>query len=290
VKRNHYSDSGRTVVRYAPASAARFAHEPLIQHEPDTARLGLKVLAIDIGGTSVKILVSDAEEPRKFPSGPEMTPQKMVSGVKELAAGWQYEVVSIGYPGQVVRGHIMTEPYNLAPGWVSFDFAAAFDCPVRIMNDAAMQALGSYHGGIMLFLGLGTGLGSAVIADGVVVPTEIAHLPYKKSTYEDYLGLRGLERLGKKKWRKHVEFGVAQLISAIHPDEVVIGGGNAAKLREMPPSCRACRAGDNAWALGGGFRMWEDAQSPERPEPALAERLRGPRRSKRGNGKSNKGE
>jgi predicted NBD/HSP70 family sugar kinase len=277
VKRNHYSDSGR----YAPASAGRFAHEALIQRVPDTARLGLKVLAIDIGGTSVKILVSGAQEGRKFPSGPEMTPQKMVTGVKDLAAGWQYEAVSIGYPGQVARGHIMTEPHNLSPGWVSFDFAAAFGCPVRIMNDAAMQALGSYHGGIMLFLGLGTGLGSAVIADGVVVPMEIAHLPYKNSTYEDYLGVRGLKRRGKKKWRKHVELAVAQLISAIHADEVVIGGGNAVKLREMPLGCRACHAGDNAWALVGGFRMWEDAQSPQRPEPASAERLRGPRRSKR---------
>jgi len=262
VKRNRYSDRGQTAQRYAPEPVARFAYKLPIHRQPQTARLALKVLAIDVGGTHVKILASGARGRRKFSSGPEMTPRKMVRGVKDLAMGWEYEVVSVGYPGRVVRGHIATEPHNLAPGWVGFDFAAAFGCPVKIMNDAAMQALGSYQGGVMLFLGLGTGLGSAVIAEGVVVPTEIAHLPYKKSTYEDYLGLRGLERLGKKKWRKNVKSGIARLICAIHPDDVVIGGGNAAKLGDLPPGCRT---GDNTLAFVGGFRMWEDAQSREYP-------------------------
>jgi polyphosphate glucokinase len=218
----------------------------------------MNVLVVDVGGTNVKMLATGQEEARRFSSGPTMTPKQMVSGVKELAADWQYDVVSIGYPGLVLRGRVAAEPYNLAPGWVGFNFAAAFGRPVKIINDAAMQALGSYQGGEMLFLGLGTGLGSALVMDGVVVPMELGHLSYKNGTYEDYVGLRGLQRLGRKKWQHHVQYGVERLITAFHPDDVVIGGGNAKKLTELPPGCRA---GDNANAFLGGFRLWEDAQS-----------------------------
>ena len=214
----------------------------------------MNVLVVDIGGTGVKILASGQGERRRFPSGPTMTPQQVVTGVKDLAADWKYDVVSIGYPGLVRHGRITLEPHNLAPGWVGFDFQSAFGCPVKVLNDAAMQALGSHQGGLMLFLGLGTGLGSALIADGAVWPMELAHLSYKKGTLEDYLGLRGLKRLGKKKWKRHVAFVVARLIAALHPDDVVLGGGEAKKLKTLPPGCRA---GANANAFLGGFRMWE---------------------------------
>jgi polyphosphate glucokinase len=216
----------------------------------------MNVLVADVGGTNVKILITGQTEPRKFPSGPTMTPEQMVAGVKELAGDWKYEAVSIGYPGRVHRGRIVADPHNLAAGWVRFDFEAAFGCPVKLLNDAAMQALGSYEGGLLLFLGLGTGLGSALVADGVVVPLELAHLPYQKGTYEDYVGLRGLKRLGKKKWRQHVAFIIARLTDGLHPDDVVLGGGNAKKLDELPPGCRL---GDNAFAFQGGFRLWDDA-------------------------------
>ena len=215
----------------------------------------MKILVIDIGGTSVKILASGQTEPRKFPSGPAMTPAQMVAGVKELAAGWSYDVVSIGYPGLIQGGRVVSEPHNLAPKWVGFDFETAFGCPVKLINDAAMQALGSYREGILLFLGLGTGLGSALVAEGKVIPLELAHLSYMKGSYEDYIGKNGLKRFGKKKWQKHVEFAVARLIAAIHPDDVVIGGGNVKKLKSLPAGCRA---GDNANAFIGGFRLWEE--------------------------------
>jgi polyphosphate glucokinase len=221
----------------------------------------MNVLVVDIGGTSVKILATGQKDPRKFPSGPELTPQLMVSGVKKLAGDWKYDVVSIGYPGVVLRGRIVAEPYNLGKGWVGFDFEAAFGCPVKLINDAAMQALGSYKGGEMLFVGLGTSLGSAVIAENVVVPMELGHLSYKNGTYQDYLGVRALERLGKKKWQKHVSYGVARLIEALHPDDVVVGGGNVRKLEELP---LGCRAGDNANAFLGGFRLWEEAGGQQR--------------------------
>jgi predicted NBD/HSP70 family sugar kinase len=212
------------------------------------------ILVVDVGGTGVKILAAGQSEHRLFPSGPTMTPQQMVTGVKDLAADWKYDVVSIGYPGLVLRGQITAEPHNLAPGWVGFDFQTAFGRPVKILNDAAMQALGSYKGGLMLFLGLGTGLGSALIADGVVWPMELAHLSYKKGTFEDYLGLRGLKRLGKKKWKKHVDFVVARFIAGLHPEDVVLGGGDAKNLKTLPPGCRL---GDNDNAFLGGFRMWD---------------------------------
>jgi polyphosphate glucokinase len=214
----------------------------------------MNVLVVDVGGTSVKILATGQDERRKFPSGPKLTPEEMISGVKELAQGWKYEVVSIGYPGPVVHGRPVAEPYNLGPGWVGFDYAAALGCPVRVVNDAAMQALGSYKGGKMLFLGLGTGLGSAMVVEGVVEPMELGHLPYKEATFEDYVGIRGLDRLGKKKWRQHVADVVARLIAALEPDDVVLGGGNIKKLTELPPGCRA---GDNDNAFLGGFRLWE---------------------------------
>jgi len=178
----------------------------------------------------------------------------MVQAVRKATAGWKYEAVSIGYPGPLLRGKPIAEPHNLGPGWVGFDFEAAFGCPVKLINDAAMQALGSYEGGKMLFLGLGTGLGSAMIVDGMVEPMELGHLPYRKGTYEDYLGLRGWKRVGKKKWRHYIDDVVARLIAALEPDYVVLGGGNVHKLTELPPRCRM---GDNANAFRGGFRLWE---------------------------------
>jgi polyphosphate glucokinase len=219
-----------------------------------------RVLVVDVGGTSVKILATGQDEHRSFPSGPTLTPRQMVSGVKKLARGWSYDAVSIGYPGPVLHGRPMAEPYNLGRGWVGFDFAAAFGHPVKVINDAAMQALGSYRGGKMLFLGLGTGLGSTTIVDGIVEPMELGHLPYKKGTYEDYVGEAGFERHGKKKWRRRVADVVARFIAALEPDDVVIGGGNVKKLDALPPHSRA---GDNANAFRGGFRLWErDAALP----------------------------
>jgi polyphosphate glucokinase len=214
----------------------------------------LNVLAVDVGGTNVKILASGASEPRRFPSGLELTPRKMVTGVKKLARGWEFEAVSIGYPGLVVRGRPVADPHNLGPGWVGFDFAAAFGCPVKLINDAAMQALGSYKGGRMLFLGLGTGFGTALIEDGELEPMELAHVRYKKATYEDYVGVRAQKKFGKKKWRKNVAEVVANLRGVFEPDDIVLGGGNVKQLKELPAGCRQ---GDNANAFTGGFRMWE---------------------------------
>ena len=214
----------------------------------------MNVLTIDIGGTNIKFLVTGQKEPRRFPSGPEMTPKQMVASVKKLTQDWQYDAVSIGYPGVILKNRIVSEPHNLGKGWLKFDFKAAFGRPVKLINDAAMQALGSYRGGCMLFLGLGTGLGSALVVEGTVVPMELAHLCFKRGTYEDYLGIRGIKRLGTKKWQEYVEYGVERLISALHPDDVVLGGGNAKKLKNMP---KGCRAGDNAHAFTGGFRLWD---------------------------------
>lgn len=214
----------------------------------------MNVLVVDVGGTNVKILATGQAEPRRLPSGPTMTPQQMVSGVKEAAKDWMYDVVSIGYPGRVVQGKVISEPHNLARGWVGFDFETAFERPVKLLNDAALQALGSYQGGTLLFVGLGTGLGSALVVDHTVVPLELGHLSYKKRTYEDHVGKRGLERLGERKWTQHVAYAVARLIEAIHPDDVVLGGGNAKRLIKLPPGCRL---GSNANAFVGGFRLWE---------------------------------
>jgi polyphosphate glucokinase len=219
----------------------------------------MNVLVIDIGGTSVKLLETGQDAPRKFPSGPDMTPSQMVGGVLQIVGGWNYEVVSIGYPGPVLSGRPVSDPVNLGPGWVGFDFASALGRPVKIINDAAMQALGSYDQGKLLFLGLGTGLGSAMIVDGVIEPMELAHLPYRKATFEDYVGVRGLKRLGKKKWRRAVFDVVARLTAALEPDDVVLGGGNVKRLKELPPKCRA---GGNANAFVGGVRLWEQANEP----------------------------
>jgi len=218
----------------------------------------LKVLAIDIGGSHVKTMCSPRSERREFASGEGLTAGQMVAETLALTSDWQYDVISIGYPGPVVHDHPFAEPRNLGKGWVGFDFNNAFKRPVKIVNDAAMQALGSYAGGRMLFLGLGTGLGSAMIVDGLLEPMELAHLEYKHGhTYEDYVGLRGLEWLGKKKWRAAVGDVVTQLSAALEPDYVVIGGGNAKELKKLPKNSRR---GDNRNAFAGGFRLWEAAR------------------------------
>lgn len=221
----------------------------------------MNVLAIDTGGTHVKILATGKKTHREFFSGPTLTAKEMVAAVKKLAGDWKYDVVSIGYPGLVVHGRPVLEPHNLAPGWVGFDFAVAFKRPVKVINDAAMQALGSYKRGKMLFLGLGTGLGSAMIVDGIVVPMELAHLPYKKATYEDYVGIRGLKKHGKKRWRRHVVDVVARLVAALEPTDVVLGGGNVNNLKKLPPGCHVS---DNANAFIGGFRLWTSADGGRR--------------------------
>jgi polyphosphate glucokinase len=225
-----------------------------------------KVLVIDVGGTHVKVLATGHKVHRQVDSGPKMTAQEMVRQVKEMTKDWQYDVISIGYPGPVVLGKPLKDPHNLGPGWVKFKFEKALGKPVKIINDAAMQALGSYKKGRMLFLGLGTGLGSAMIVDGIVEPMELAHLPYKNGkTYEDYVGIRGLERLGRKKWATHVEKVVEQLSQALEVDDIVLGGGNVKKLKRLPPHCRQ---GDNQNAFIGGCRMWK--MKPERALRAKA--------------------
>jgi len=218
----------------------------------------MNILVVDIGGTNVKILATGQETRRKFPSGREMTPDLMATGVLEAAQGWDYEALSLGYPGPVLRGKPVCDPPNLGRGWVGFDFEKAFGKPVKLINDAAMQALGSYDGGKMLFLGLGTGLGSAMVVDGNVEPMELGHLPYRKHTYEDYVGLRGLKRHGKKKWRRYVADVVERLRAALLPEDIVLGGGNAELLAELPAGCRL---GANANAFTGGFRLWEDPKA-----------------------------
>jgi polyphosphate glucokinase len=233
---------------------------------------------VDIGGTNVKILAAGQKESRRFPSGRQLTPEFMVSEVKKLAADWKYDVVAIGYPGQVIEDRVVTEPRNLAPGWVGFDFAKAFGCPVKVINDASMQALGSYKGGTMLFLGLGTGLGSTLVVRGHIVPMALGALSWGKGTIEDHVGLRGLKKYGKKKWRECVELILERFTSALLLDDAVIGGGNAKKLKKMPPGCRL---GDNAFAFLGGYRMWEPASvrmalaSPQRVSVAASKKVPG---------------
>jgi polyphosphate glucokinase len=221
----------------------------------------MNVLVIDIGGSHVKVLATGQKVERKLPSGSKLTPRRMVSKVRQLVADWKYDVVSIGFPGPVLQNRPIAEPWNLGKGWVGFNFAAVFKRPAKVVNDAAMQALGSYRRGKMLFLGLGTGLGSAVIVDGTLEPMELGHLPYKKATFEDYVGARGLEKHGKKQWRRDVADVVKRLIAALEPEDVVLGGGNVHKLKKLPPGCRA---GDNANAFLGGFRLWEAAPGARR--------------------------
>jgi predicted NBD/HSP70 family sugar kinase len=215
----------------------------------------VKILVVDIGGNNVKLLVSGQKAPRKVPSGPTFSAARMASLVKKAVAGWKYDAVTIGFPGPVKGGRPVAEPVNLGRGWVRFDYARAFGKPVRVINDAAMQALGSYGGGRMLFLGLGTGLGGALVLDGLVQPLEIAHLPYRSGkTYEDFLGKRGLDRMGKKRWRQLVGEIVPRLLHAFQVDEVVLGGGNVKQLKTLPPQTRL---GSNVHAFTGGVRLWE---------------------------------
>lgn len=213
-----------------------------------------RVLVIDVGGTNVKLKISGQRASWKFASSPRLTPAKMVAGVKALTKGSAYDAVSIGYPGVVRDGRIAVEPFNLGKGWVGFSFGRAFKRPVRIVNDAAMQALGSYRGGTMLFLGLGTGLGTALVVHGHVIPLELGHLSFRRMTYEDYLGIRGLESMGRKKWRKLVAEVTRLLVAAFLIDDVVLGGGNVKKLARLP---KGCRAGDNTNAFLGGCRLWD---------------------------------
>ena len=220
------------------------------------AGLSVKILVIDVGGTNIKVLASGKRTPIKIPSGPRMTPGLMVTAVLAATSGWEYDVVSIGYPGPVKQGRPTREPWNLGKGWVRFDFKKALRRPVRIINDAAMQALGSYAGGSMLFLGLGTGLGSSLIVDKKLIPLELAHLPYVHGkTYEEYLGESGFRDLGKRAWRRHVGRVVALFIDAFAVDYVVLGGGNSKRLDDLPPKTRL---GTNANAFKGGFRLWRE--------------------------------
>ena len=228
----------------------------------------MKVLAVDVGGNNVKVLATGQTERRKFPSGPLMTPADMVAGVKKVTADWDFDVVSIGYPGPVMDGKPVAEPHNLAAGWMGFDYEAAFGKPVKVINDAAMQAIGSYQGGRMLFLGFGTGLGIAMIAGGIVEPMELGQLPYRRHTYEDYVGQRGLVRLGRKKWRRRVEDVVARLQAALEPEYTVLGGGNVRLLETLPPGCRK---GDNNNAFVGGFRLWDKGEMVVGGSPPPAE-------------------
>jgi polyphosphate glucokinase len=231
----------------------------------------MKVLVIDVGGTHVKVLATGQDQHREFVSGPKLTPKRLVSGVRKLVADWKFDAISIGYPGPVLRNQPISEPWNLGKGWTGFDFESAFKCPVKLMNDAAMQALGSYKRGKMLFLGLGTGLGSAMVVDGIVEPMELGHLPYKKATFEDYVGLRGLEKYGKKKWRRNVADVVKRLVAALEPQDVVLGGGNAHRLKKLP---KGCRPGDNANAFIGGFRLWKDGSPEKHPRGRAGKRKR----------------
>jgi polyphosphate glucokinase len=214
----------------------------------------VNVLVVDVGGTHVKILATGQKQHREFLSGPKLTAKQMIAGVKKAANGWKYDAVSIGYPGVVINNRPLADPWNLGPGWRGYDFEREFECPVKVVNDAAMQALGSYKGGKMLFLGLGTGLGSAMVVDGTIEPMELGHLPYRRRTFEDYIGVAGRARLGQKKWEQAVKDVVARLIAALEPEDVVLGGGNVKNLKRLPPGCRA---GDNLNAFAGGFRLWQ---------------------------------
>jgi polyphosphate glucokinase len=235
----------------------------------------MNVLVVDVGGTHVKILATGQKQAREFLSGPKLTARQMVAGVKKVANDWRYGAVSIGYPGVVINNRPLTEPWNLGPGWRGYNFEREFKCPVKVVNDAAMQALGSYKSGKMLFLGLGTGLGSAMVVDGMVEPMELGHLPYRKRTFEDYVGVAGRKRLGQKKWEQAVRDVIARLIAALEPEDVVLGGGNVNNLKRLPPGCRA---GDNANAFVGGFRLWQKSRRPRNSSTSARARLKRRRR------------
>jgi polyphosphate glucokinase len=219
----------------------------------------MKILVIDVGGNNCKFLASGQSEPRRFESGPYFTPKRMVKGVLEMTTDWEYDVIAVGFPAPVIANRPAQEPVNIGKGWVKFDYERAFGKPVKFINDAAMQALGSYEGGRMLFLGLGTGLGTAMILDGALAPMELGHLPYKKRTFEEYVGDRGRLRLGKKKWQKAVEDTISRLSAALEPEYVILGGGNIRKLERLP---KGVREGNNENAFTGGFRLWELSGSP----------------------------
>jgi polyphosphate glucokinase len=241
---------------------------------PDQAH----ILVIDVGGSHIKFRMGPRGPIHRFASGPDMTAAEMARQIRKLARDLPYEAVSIGYPGLVLRGRIAAEPYNLGPGWVGYDFHKALGRPVRVINDATMQALGSYEGGRMLFLGLGTGLGATLILDGTVEPLEIGHMPYKRGrTFEDYVGERGRERLGKKKWRKAVAEVVAQLKEVLEVDYVVLGGGNVAHLKKLP---EGARLGDNLNAFKGGLHLWR-GEDPLAVDLSRRQRLASPPRAPR---------
>ena len=227
----------------------------------------MRVLVVDVGGTHVKVLATGQKVHRECPSGPTLTAEQMVAGVKRITADWTYEAASIGYPGPVLHGRPLAEPRHLGGGWVGFDYRSAFGCPVKVVNDAAMQALGSYRGGKMLFLGLGTGLGSTMIVDGIVEPMELGHLPYRNGTFEEYVGVHGLQAHGLAQWRCDVDDVVRRLIAALEPEDVVLGGGDVHQLETLPPGCRA---GDNADAFAGGVRLWK--RTAIKPHPSRAVR------------------
>ena len=226
----------------------------------------MRVLVVDVGGTHVKVLATGQKVHRECPSGPTLTAEQMVAGVKRITADWTYEAASIGYPGPVLHGRPLAEPRHLGGRWVGFDYRSAFGCPVKVVNDAAMQALGSYRGGKMLFLGLGTGLGSTMIVGGIVEPMELGHLPYRDGTFEEYVGVHGLQAHGLAQWRRDVDDVVRRLIAALEPEDVVLGGGDVHQLETLPPGCRA---GDNADAFAGGFRLWKRAAVKPRPSRAV---------------------
>jgi polyphosphate glucokinase len=236
-----------------------------------------RILVVDVGGNHVKLHVTGQREILKIPSGPKMTPRRMMAAIQKevLARGWQFDAISLGVPAPVVRGEVVREPANLGPGWTRFDFGGAVRKPLRILNDAAMQALGSYRGGTMLFLGLGTGLGSALIVDGGLVPLELARLPYRDGELEDYVGGRALERYGTRRWRRHVADVVQKVAAAFVANEVVLGGGNSRRLKELPDGCRL---GSNAFAIAGGERLWQKAALARR-QSRTAARRRSSRRS-----------
>jgi len=211
------------------------------------------VLAIDIGGNHVKLLTSNSDERRRFESGPDFTPQQLIEGIKANREGWSWDVISVGIPTPVKNGKLVREPINLGKGWMDFDFESEFGVPTKVVNDAVMQALGSYEGGSMLFLGLGTGLGSTLIVDGTIAPFELGHLPFRRMTYEDYVGTRGLEEHGREKWKADVFEVVELFTAALEPDYIVLGGGGVKELDELPPNARR---GSNANAFTGGFRLW----------------------------------